>query len=77
MPRQKRVPELTDEDWRIWFDSPDGSMACPADGCGRVSAAYWDGVNEVLKWAGCKHRAFVPESPLLWPPPESHVQRGQ
>ena len=75
MARQEWVPELTDEDWQAWFDSPDGSMACPADGCGLVSVAYWDGVNEVLKWTRCKHRAFFPESPLLWPPPSSHVRQ--
>lgn len=75
MPRQEWVPELTDDDWQAWFDSPDGSMACPVDGCGLVSAAYWDGINEVLKWTRCKHRAFVPESPLLWPPPDSHIRR--
>jgi hypothetical protein len=75
MARQEWVPELTAGDWQAWFDSPDGSIPCPANGCGIVSAAYWDGINEVLKWTRCKHRAFVPESPRLWPPPESHVRR--
>lgn len=75
MARQRMIPELTDEDWQAWFDSADGSTACPVDGCGIVSVAYWDGINEVLKWTQCKHRAFFPESPLLWPPPESHVRR--
>lgn len=74
MGRQQWVPELTDEDWQAWFDSPEGSLACPVDGCGQTSAAYWNGVDEVLKWTGCGHRAFVPESPLLWPPPASHAR---
>lgn len=74
MPSQRTVPELTDEDWQSWFDSPEGLLACPVDGCGLASAAYWNGTDEVLKWTRCKHRAFVPESPLLWPPPASHVR---
>lgn len=72
---ERWIPGMTDEEWAAWFAAADGSVACPVEGCGLVSAARWDGVNETLAWSGCGHRAFFPETPLLWPPPESHVRR--
>lgn len=69
---QRMVPEMTGEEWTAWIGAPDGSVPCPAGGCGLVSAARWDGVNETLEWPGCGHRAFFPEVPPVWPPPESH-----
>jgi hypothetical protein len=77
MAPQRLVPELTDDEWQSWFDAPDSSLACPVEGCGRTSAAYWDGVNETLTVTGCGHTVFFPEDPLSWPPPESHVRREQ
>ncbi len=70
--RRAMIPEMTDEEWTSWFESADGTLACPTTGCGRVSTALWDGMNETLRWSRCGHKAFFPESPPLWPPPESH-----
>jgi hypothetical protein len=77
MSRQRLVPELLEEEWEEWINQPDGQLTCPVDGCGLTSTAYWDGVNEVLRWTRCKHRAFFPESPAPWPPPETHVRREE
>lgn len=75
MSRQRLVPELTEEEWEGWINHPNGQMICPVDSCGQESTAYWDGVNEVLRWPQCKHRAFFPEDPTPWPPPETHIRR--
>ncbi|WP_327385096.1 hypothetical protein [Streptomyces sp. NBC_01207] len=76
MTKQRSVPELTDGEWQTWFRAPDGVMPCPVKWCGEESAAYWNGRDEVVSWDGCGHRAFVPESPSPWPPPDSHVRRS-
>lgn len=75
--RQRNVPELLEEEWESWISDPDARVKCPVDGCGRISEAYWDGINEVLRWPQCGHRAFFPEYPTPWPPPETHVRRGE
>jgi hypothetical protein len=74
---QRMIPELLIQEWEAWTADPAAQLPCPAKGCGRTSAAYWDGVNETLRWTGCGHRAFFPEQPAPWPPPETHVRREE
>jgi len=73
--RSQLVPELYGVEWELWINEPNGLLICPTQGCGQLSRAHWDGVNEVIQWARCKHRAFIPEHVGAWPPPETHVLR--
>lgn len=75
MSRQRTVPELTAAEWAAWFADPDGVLTCPVEGCGRASAAYWNGVDETVTVTGCGHRCFIPEGAIAWPPPDTHTRR--
>ncbi|MFE2934956.1 hypothetical protein [Streptomyces sp. NPDC059278] len=69
------VPELLEGEWEAWVGDPEARLECPTRRCGKVSPAFWNGIDETLTFTGCSHRAFIPECAITWPPPPTHTRR--